>query len=244
MNIALLFLLAFPGQRIANLPTGVLPEPHVWQLNISHRFLSAALGPNWTRDPLQAFTVPDVWVRLDRSLGERWIVGGGIGIISHELSLQAGWAPLPWLTAYPELKSHLYDFKLDSTWLNLGLCCHHTLGEKLAAMAQPRYTTNTKEHFASLGLGAKAQVVNSWSLGLEAEPVILGRDPTTRNLAWNLTVEKEYGWHNFIFTLGSPLNQSAPDLFRSAPGDTSVYAGLLDLARGYFRLGFNILRKI
>jgi len=240
----LLLLLAFPGQRIANLPTGVLPESHVWQLNISHRFVPAVLATGWTADPLQLFGGANVRDALDKSLGDRALVGVNLTITSRELGLHGAWAPVNWLTLYPELNTHLYGVKLDSTWLNLGLCCHRTFRDRLAVMVQPRYTTNAGEHFVSLGLGAKAQVVNSWSLGLEAEPVLLGRDSATRNLGWNVTLEKEYGWHNFIFTLGTPLDQSAPGMFRSAPGDTSPYAGLLDLARGYFRLGFNILRKI
>ena len=240
----LLLLLAFPGQRIANLPTGVLPESRVWQLNISHRFLPAVLAPGWTSDPLQLFGGANVRDVLDKSLSDRALVGLNLTISTRELGLHGAWAPLDWLTVYPEINTHLYGFQPDSTWFNLGLCCHRTFGEELAVVAQPRYTTNTSEHLVSLGLGAKAQVVNTWSLGLEAEPVLLGRDSTTRNLAWSLAVEKEYGWHNFIFTLGSPLDQSAPGMFRSQPGDTSAYAGLLDVARSQFRLGFNILRKI
>jgi hypothetical protein len=240
----LLLLLAFPGQRIANLPTGVLPEPHVWQLNISHRFVPAILSPGWSSDPLQLFNGANVRDVLDKSLGEKALVGMNLTISTRELGLHGAWAPLDWLTLYRELNTHLYGFKRDSTWLNVGLCCHRTFGEKLTVVAQPRYTTNAGEHFVSLGLGAKTQVVSTWSLGLEAEPVLIGRDSTTRTVAWSLAVEKEYGWHNFIFTLGSPLDQSAPGMFRSAPRDTSAYGGLLDLARGYFRLGFNILRKI
>jgi hypothetical protein len=244
MNLLLLVLLSFPGQRIANLPTGVLPEPHVWQLNISHRFLPAVFAPNWSRDPLQLFSVPNVRDVLDKSLGERVVVGANLTITTRELGLHGAWAPLGWLTLYPELNSHLYRLKRDSTWFNLGLCCHRTFGERFALMGQPRYTTNTIDHLVSVGLGTKVQAINTWWLGLEAEPVIVGRDSTTRTLAWNLTVEKEYGWHNFIFMLGSPIDQSAPGMFRSPPRDTTAYAGLLDLARGYFRLGFNIMRKI
>jgi len=244
VNLLLLVLFSFPGQRVANLPTGVLPEPHVWQINISHRFVPAVLAPGWTSDALQLFSGANVRDVIDKSLGEKALVGFNLTISTREMGLHGAWAPLDWLTLYPELNTHLYGFKLDSTWLNFGLCCHRTFGEKLAVVAQPRFTTSTREHFVSLGLGAKAQVINTWSLGLETEPVLLGRDPTTQNLAWNLAVDKEYGWHNFIFTFGSPLDQSAPGMFRSAPADTSASAGLLDLARGYFRMGFNIMRKI
>jgi hypothetical protein len=244
VNLLVLVLLAFPGQRIANLPTGILPESRVWQLNISHRFLPAVFASGWTDDPLQLFNGANVRDVLDKSLGDKALVGMNLTISTRELGLHGAWAPLDWLTLYPELNSHLYGFKLDSTWLHLGFCCHRTLGDNVALVAQPRYTTNTSRHFISLGLGAKWQAVNTWSVGLEAEPVLLGRDSTTRNLAWSLALDKEYGWHNFVFTLGSPLDQSAPGMFRSQPADTSAYAGLLDLARGYFRLGFNVLRKI
>jgi hypothetical protein len=240
----LLLILAFPGQRFATLPTGVLPEPHLWQLDVSHRFMPAVFAPGWSRDPLQLFNGANVRVVLDKSLGAKSMVGASLTVNTREPGLHGAWAPFEWLTLYPEINTHLYGFKLDSTWLNLGLCCHRTFGERLAVAAEPRFTTNTREHFISLGLGAKVQVLGDWSAGLEAEPVLFGRDSTTRSTAWTLAIEREYGWHNFIFTLGSPLDQSAPDMFRYAPGDTSAYAGLLDLARGYFRLGFNIMRKI
>jgi hypothetical protein len=243
VNLLLLVLFSFPGQRVANLPTGVLPEPRVWQVNISHRFLPATFAPDWGKDPLRAFTGANVRVTLEKSLGERWVVGIADAISSRVLGLNAAYALLPWLTVYPELNTHLYGFKLDSTWFNLGLCCHRSFGEKLAVMAQPRYTTNTNEHFFSLGLGAKWQVIETWSVGLEAEPVLFGRDSTTRQLAAGLAIEKEIGWHNFIITFGTPREQTAPGLFRSA-GEPTAYSDVLDLFRGHFRVGFNLLRKI
>lgn len=243
MNVFLLLLLAFPGQRFVNLPTGVLPEPHVWQVCVSHRFLPSVTAPGWNHDPLQALTVPDVWVTLDRSLGERWLVGGGIGIISHELEARAAWAPLPWFTAYPELDGHLYDFKLDSTWFNIGLNLHRTFAEHFALAAQPRYTTNTKHHYVSVGLAASAGLGRGYALALEAEPVLLGRDSTTHQLACGLAIQKQVGWHDFAVTLGTPLQQYAPAMFRSS-GAPGAYSDVLDVFKGRVRLGFNILRKI
>lgn len=239
----LLLLLAFPGQRIANLPTGVLPESHVWQVCVSHRFLWAVTAPEWTREPLRAFTGANVRVTLDKSFGDRWLVGVADAISSRELGLHGAYAPLDWLTLYPEINTHLYGFKLDSTWFNLGLCCHRTIGERWAVAAQPRYTTNTSRHFVSLGLGAKVEVINTWSLSLEAEPVLVGRDSTTRQLAASLAIEKEIGWHNFAITLGTPREQSAPAIFRSS-GEPNAYSDVLDLLKGRFRVGFNLLRKI
>jgi len=238
----LLLFLAFPGQRIANLPTGVRPESHVWQVCVSHRFLWAVTAPEWTREPLRAFTGANVRVTLDKSFGDRWLVGIADAISSRELGLRGAYAPVDWLTLYPEINTHLYGFKLDSTWFNIGLCCHRTFGEKLAVVAQPRYTTNTSKHFVSLGLGAKVQVINTWSLSLEAEPVLVGRDSTTRQLAASLAIEKEIGWHNFIITLGTPREQSAPAMFRSF-GEPTANSDVLDLLRGHFRVGFNLLRK-
>jgi hypothetical protein len=242
MNLLLLLTLGFPGQRIANLPTGVLPESHVWQVCISHRFLPAMLAPEWTRDPLQVFTGANVRISLDKSLGDRLLLGLSDAISSRELGFHLAWAPLDWLTVYPELNTRLYGFKLDSTWFNVGLCWHKTLGDRFALVAQPRYTTNTTRHFVSLGLGAEAGLGDGYSLGFEAEPVLAGRDSTTRWLPLNLAVEKELGWHNFSITLGSNRNQSAPAMFRS-DGPATAYSDVLDVARGWFRVGFNILRK-
>jgi hypothetical protein len=171
------------------------------------------------------------------------LVGLADAISTRDVGLRAAWAPLDWFTVYPEVNSHLYGFKLDSTWLNVGLCCHREFGGRLSFVAQPRYTTNTKRHFVSLGLGAKVEALPTWMVGLEAEPVLAGRDATTRILAWGLAFEKEYGWHNFVVTVGSAHNQSAPGLFRS-DGPASAYSDLLDIAKGHFRIGFNVLRKI
>jgi hypothetical protein len=238
----LLLLLAFPSQRFANLPTGVLPESHVWQFTLGHRFLPAAIAPEWSHDPLQAFTGANVRIALDKSVGDRVLVGAIDAISSRDIGLHAAFAPLDWLTLYPEVNTHLYGFKLDSTWFNLGLCCHRTFGEKLAVMAQPRYTTNATHHFVSLGLAAKAGLGNGYAVALEAEPVLVGRDSTTRQLAASLDIEKEIGWHSFIITLGTPREQSAPAMFRSA-GPATAGANVLDVAKGWFRIGFNILRK-
>ncbi|MCX6843975.1 MAG: DUF5777 family beta-barrel protein [candidate division WOR-3 bacterium] len=238
----LLLLLAFPGQRFANLPTGVLPESHVWQVTIAHRFLPAVLTPGWTQDPVQAFTAPNVRIVLDKSLGERTLLGAIVAISSRELGLRGAYAPLGWLTIYPELNAHLYDFKLDSTWFNLGFCCHRTFGRRWAVAAQPRYTTNTTSHFISLGLAAKTGLGRGYAVALEAEPVLIGRDSTTRQLAASLAIEKEIGWHNFIITVGTPHEQSAPAMFRSS-GPATAYSDVLDMAKGWFRIGFNIHRK-
>jgi hypothetical protein len=235
-------MLAFPGQRFANLPTGVLPESHVWQVTIGHRFLPAVLAPGWTNDPLAAISAANVRVVLDKSLGDRVLVGGIVAISDEEIGLRASFAPLDWLTLYPEINTHLYGFKLDSTWFNLGVCCHRTFGKCWAVAAQPRYTTNTMHHFVSIGIAATAGLGRGYAMALEAEPVLVGRDSTTRLLATAVALEKEIGWHNFIITLGTPYEQSAPDMFRST-GPATAYSNLLDAAKGWFRIGFNILRK-
>jgi len=147
------------------------------------------------------------------------------------------------LTVYPELNTHLYRLRLDSTWFNLGVAFHRSFRGRLAAAAQPRYTTNAKHHFLSLGLAAKAGFGDGMALGLEAEPVLLGRDSTTRSLSLSLALEKQVGWHDFAITLGTPREQSAPALFRSS-GPAGAYSDVLDVGRGWFRVGFNLLRKL
>ena len=239
----LLLLLAFPSQRFVNLPTGVLPEPHVWQVCVSHRWLPAVFAPGWTRDPLQAFSTANVRLTLDRSLGDRTVVGGALGISSRELGAKVAWALLPWITAYPELNSHLYDFRLDSTWLNIGLNLHHGWGEHLSLSAQPRYSTNTKHHYVSLGLAAAAGLGAGYAVALEAEPVLLGRDTTTRQLACGLAIQKQVGWHDFAITLGTAREQYAPALFQSL-GEPGAYSDVLDVLKGRVRFGFNLFRKI
>ena len=243
MNTLLLLLLAFPGQKFVNLPTGVLPEPHVWQVCVSHRWLPSVFAPGWEHDPLQAFSAANVRVTLDRSLGDRLVVGGALGISSRELGARAAWALLPWFTAYPELNTRLYLPKPESTWFNLGLNFHKTFGEHLALAAQPRYTVSTEHQYVSLGLAATAGLGGGYAVAIEAEPVLLGRDSTTRHVACGLAIQKQVGWHDFAITLGTARGQYAPALFRSS-GASTAYSDVLDIIKGRLRLGFNLLRKI
>jgi len=238
-----LLLLVFPGQRFVNLPTGTMPEPHVWQVAVSHRFLSALTAPGWDKDPLQVFTGANVRVTVDKSLGDRLLVGFADAISSRVVGLRAAWAPLDWLTLYPELNAHLYHVTPDSTWLNVGFCFHRAIEERLALAAMPRYTTNSKHHYVSIGLAAKTGLGDGYSAALEAEPVLIGRDSTTRQLAFGIAFDKQVGWHDFSITLGAAHEQTAPALFRSA-GEPTAYSDVLDLTKGYFRVGFNLLRKI
>ncbi|MBN2464428.1 hypothetical protein JXD38_02220 [candidate division WOR-3 bacterium] len=243
MNLLLLLVAAFPAQRFVNLPTGVLPESHVWQVVVSHRFLPALAAPGWNQDPLRAFTGANVRVTIDKSLGDRVVVGVADGISSREIGVHAAWAPSAWFTLYPEVNTHLYRISLDSTWLVIGLNTHHVVDERLALAAQPRYTTNLKHHYLSLGLGAKVDLGAGYSAGLEAEPVLVGRDSTTRQLAVSIAAEKQVGWHDFAISLGTSRGQTAPALFRSY-GPPTAYSDVLDVLKGYLRVGFNLSRKI
>jgi hypothetical protein len=239
----LLLLAVFPSQRFVNLPTGVLPETGVWQVCISHRFYPSVTAPNWTHNPLQAFLTPDVWLTLDRSISERWLAGGGLGIISHRLAVRAAWAPIKWLTLYPELDARLYDFQPDSAWFDVGLSFHQTLGRGFAFAVQPRYTAGTEHQYLSLGLAAAVGLGRDYAVALEAEPVLLGRDSTTRQLAAGIAIQKQVGWHDFAITLGTALNQYAPAMLRSM-GESTPYSDVLDLGKGRMRIGFNLFRKI
>jgi hypothetical protein len=243
MNLLLLLLVAFPGTRIASLPTGELPEPGVWQVNISHRFVPAVFASGWTDDVLQLFNGADVRDVIDKSLGARVLVGASLTVSTREAGVHAAWAPTGWLTVYPEVTAGLRQPAIERTWANVGLCLHHALADRLALAAQPRYTTNGSRHYVSLGLGAKGEVIERWSLGAEVEPVLLGRDSLTTLPSWTVAIDRELGWHNFVLTIGSGLRQSAPGSFLSRRTG-SGYDDILDVARGHFRIGFNILRRI
>jgi hypothetical protein len=243
MNLLLLLAMAFPAQRFVNVPTGILPESRVWQVVVSHRFLPAVVAPGWSQDPLRAFTGANVRVTIDKSLSDRLVVGMADGISSREIGLHAAWAPSAWFTIYPELNTHLYRITLDSTWLAIGLNAHRMIGERLALAVQPSYTTNLSHHFLSFALAAKTDLGAGYSAGIEAEPVLVGRDSTTGQLAISMVVEKQVGWHDFALTFGTPREQTAPARFlNSSP--TTAYSDVLDLLKGYFRVGFNLSRKI
>lgn len=243
MPLLLLFLAAFPGERIANLPTGQLPEPGLWQINISHRFLPSVTAQGWGEDILQFLNGADVRDVIDRSLTERLTIGASLTVATRELGLHAAWAPLDWLTFYPEVSADIRQFAIERTWANIGIALHRSFSDRLALVGQSRLTTNTKQLYGSLGLGLKAAVLASWWLGIETEPVLVGRDTATTLVPWTLTIDRQQGWHNFVLTVGSSLRQSAPSWFRTYR-NADAYDDIVDVTKGHFRVGFNILRKL
>lgn len=233
-SLLLALLIAFPGEHIASLPTGRMLERGRWQINVVHRFGVPILAPGWTRDPLLALVAADDYNALDYGIGRRFSAGIGLSPSDRVADLHAAWAPFRFLRVYPMLSSHLYRPKLDSLWLALGLGVPWQYGNRLAVIGLPRVTTNASEIYLSLGLGAKLAVGESYRVGLETEPVIIGPDPRP-DLAWNLTFEREAGWHNFVMSIGSTRSSVPPYLFKD---------GIVKLGDGGFRLGFNILRKL
>ncbi|MFO7675301.1 MAG: DUF5777 family beta-barrel protein [bacterium] len=232
MNLLIALLVAFPGTRIANLPTGRLLEPGIWQVGVSHRFLSAADNEQLKGNPLNFVTNASVRVFLDRGITRRLSVGIAGGNASHDLGLHAGWAPTRWLTASAGAWTDLVERGPTSTraWFAAGLPL--TLARRVHLLLQPRAGTNFDELVVSLGAGAQLSLPAGLSLGLETEPVLLGESD---KLAWNLALDKQLGWHNFTFVAGNNWHQAAPDWFTRANRD---------ITRGYFRVGFNILRKL
>jgi hypothetical protein len=157
--------------------------------------------------------------------------------------VHAAAALLDWFTLYPGLNADVRQFSTERTWADLGIALHHTFADRIAVVAQPRLTAGTDRLFGSLGLGLKTRVLPAWYAGLEAEPVLLGRDTTTTLVPWTITAEREQGWHNFVFTIGSSVHQSAPGFFRTFRND-NAYDEILDVAKGHFRIGFAIQRKL
>ncbi|MFO7650382.1 MAG: DUF5777 family beta-barrel protein [bacterium] len=242
MTLLLLLLSVFPGERIATLPTGRLLEDGTWQFGISHRFLSAADNSVLEGNLLNFLRNANVLVTFDRGIGGR--VGAGAWFSNEpnkEVGLRAAYAPTHWTTLYAGVGANVVEFAADNAFANLALAVPLTFAERIHLLAMPRVTTNlagTDNLFVSLGLGAQGSLGQGFSLGLEAEPVLLGPDPgpeaPPRLLAWNLALDKQVGWHNFTLVAGNSWAQTAPYWFSAANRD---------ILKGRFRVGFNILRK-
>jgi len=243
---ALLFALlsAFPGERIATVPTGRLLEPGRWQVNVSHRFALPVFAPGWTEDPLQALIASNTYVALDHSPTRGLALGLGLCPTDRVADVHALWQPsaLGFMFLNPQVSTRIREFSLDHTWLALGAGVPVLPAANLAFILLPRFTTNAASHYLSLGLGAKLELGADYRLGLEAEPLLLRMDPgraghglSPDSLAWNLALERELGWHNFVLTLGSARASIPPYSFRN---------GIAGFSSGGFRIGFHILRKL
>jgi hypothetical protein len=236
MTLVLLLALAFPGARIANLPTGPGLEPGRWQLSISHRFLSAP-DNRLLGNALNFLKDANVRLAAERGLPGRFSAGLSYNNYNYELGAGVSWAALDRLTASAGIGTNLVERTLSTTWLNAAVAGHVTPVPRVHLVALPRLTTNTEDLYLSIGLGAKAGLPADFSVGLEAEPVLAGPTPHVgrRLLAWNLALDRELGWHNFTLVLGNAWHQSVPGWFSDANRD---------VLKGHFRAGFAILRRL
>jgi hypothetical protein len=231
MNLVLALLLAFPGTRIANLPTGRTLAAGTWQLGIGHRWLSAADNDILRGNLMNLVTNANVLVTADYGVTDDLAVGAFGGNGSHAAGLRAGFAATRWTTVYAGAWTDVVDIGLDNTWVNLGIAVPWTVGRRFHFVVLPRVATNFSDRILSVGAGARAALGNGFSLGLETEPVLVGERDL---LAWNLSLDKELGWHNFSLTAGNAWHQVEPLWYTTANRDVT---------RGRFRVGFNILRK-
>jgi hypothetical protein len=242
MALLVTLLIAFPGERIGTLPTGRILEPGIWQASISHRFLpdadNSALGTPWN-----FLRGANVRLALERGFPGHFYTGLSFNSAgdAKEAGLAGSWMPLRWLTAVAVVATDVVELGPSSTWPSAGVAVftNPTLGP-VYLVALPRVTSNaatgeSNELFVSIGAGAKADLAAGFSLGAETEPVLYGPEDTTRLLAWNVTLDKEVGWHNFTLTVGNAWHQNVPGWFAGANRD---------IAAGNFRIGFNILRKL
>jgi len=171
-----------------------------------------------------------VRVTFDRAFS-RSFLGVAAGNGGHELGLRAGYAPWRWTTLYADLSANVVDLQQENVWAGLAVAAPWTPARFLHLVAAPQLTASTESLFVSLGLGALADIGQDLSVGLEAEPVIIG---SLDKLAWNLALDKELGWHNFTFVVGNSYYQHLPGRFSRANRD---------ITKGYLRVGFNILRR-
>lgn len=232
MNLLITLMLAFPGTRIANLPTGRTLESGVWQLGIGHRWLSAANNDVLRGNLMNIITDASVLVWVDRGITDRLMLGAFGGNGSHAVGLRAAWAPIGWTTFHVAAWTNAVDIRIENTWSNLGLSLPLTVGDRLHLVILPRAATNFDQIVGSVGAGIKAGFGDGWSLAAETEPVVIGESDL---LAWNLVAARQLGWHDFALTVGNAWDQIEPLWYTTANRD---------IRQGHFRVGFHILRKL
>ncbi len=234
MNLLLLLIALFPDARIANLPTGRALEEGDWQVLVAHRYLEPVVDSARGRDLLGFLANPTVTAGVSGRFGRNLIAGVSINVI-RALGVQAEYSVHRYLHLRGEVHTQFNDLKLENTWLSTGPLIPYTWS-RLHLVAFPRLTTNEKSYVASAGIGVKYELADGLALGAETEPVVSASDDITRDkLAWALALEKELGWHNFALTVGNAHSQLPPYSFTAAD---------LDITKGHFRIGFNLLRKI
>jgi hypothetical protein len=235
VSLILLLFALFPDARVANLPTGRSLEEGTWQVLVAHRYYQPVVDSKRPDNLLGFLSGPTVMVSLDRRLSREFIAGVNLQLTRAAAGVHAEYAFQRNLRFRAEAHTLLNDPKLENTWLSAGPLVPFTL-RRLHLVAFPRLTTNTESLFVSAGLGVKYDVAYGLALGAEAEPVLYrSGDLEPGKLAWNVVLEKELGWHNFGLTIGNTHSQLAPFSFTAAD---------LDITKGQFRIGFNLLRKI
>ncbi len=242
MLAALAFLLlAFPGERGAGLPTGLPLEKGFWQLTIQHRFFNSVTDPGWTSDPLQALAFTNSHIGVDRGIADNLSVGAAVNVSDRLVALHSAWRPLSRLAVYPELSVRAVDPGLDGIWLNVAAGLPVTIRGRLHVFPFVRATGGKTGQLGSFGHTFK-YAFGDYRLGLEFEDAIFVSDSAGArfragldSLPWTLSFEREAGWHNFVFTVGTACHSLPPQ---------SLQQDVLDVTRGRLRVGFNILRKI
>jgi len=236
-----LLLLTFPAERVAGLPTGVVLDNGNWQITIQHRFFNSVTDPGWKTDPLQALAFANSHIGVDRGIGGNVAVGGALNVSDRLLALHAAWRPLKKLTVYPELVAGLFEPGLDRLWFNVAAGVPVTIADRLHVFPFIRATGSKSGYLGSFGHTFK-YAFGDYRLGLEFDDAILVSDSSGTgfragldSLPWTLSFEREAGWHNFVFTIGTAGHSLPPH---------SLRRDVLDITRGRFRLGFNILRKL
>jgi hypothetical protein len=233
VNLLLLLIALFPDARIANVPTGRALEEGDWQVLVAHRYYQAVFDSTRSDNLLGFLSNPTVMVSLDHRFGREFVAGIDLQL-TQSVGIHAQYDLLRNLRFRADSRTLFNDPKLENTWFSAGPLLPFTQ-RQLHLVAFPRFTTNTESHVVSAGLGAKYELIDGLALGAETEPVVCASDDVKRNkLAWAIALEKELGWHNFTLTVGNSYNQLPPYSFTAAD---------LDITRGHFRIGFNLLRR-
>ena len=239
MTLLLALLIAFPGERIANLPTGRTLDAGVWQIGIGHRWMSAADNSVLEGNFLNIIRDASVRISVERGFDADVNAGAWVASENNEVGVGASWAPARWLTASAGVGGSIVALEAARTWANAGAAFHAGWRDRIHFTAMPRFTTNLdgERMYATVGLGLKGNLGRGFTLGFETEPVLYRSAQTddTGLLAWNVAIDRKLGWHNFTVTVGNAWHQAVPGWFASANRD---------ITRGHFRIGFAILRKL
>jgi hypothetical protein len=236
---------AQPDFNLAALPTSLRVPLYKSAFRVTHRF-ARPLGDGDFGDLLSDFFAFDSGAQIGLEYRFGLIRGGQIGVhrtsnrtielfSQYDVLLQRNGAPVG-VTALATIEG-TNNFR-DKYSPALGVIISRELGQHGALYAEPIWVNNTNELPSELvddndtflvGLGARARLLTTVYVFVEASPRVAGYDPGVTQISFG--VEKRAGGHLFQLNFSNGIGTTLAQVARGGSNNDDWY------------IGFNISRK-